>query len=940
MLKDNFVISSSSESVGSGNAGDIDIETYETFYCENGKITTISNYSDGGNIDIQTGKLLLFNNAEISSAVKGGNDTIGGNITVQSVFSVLNKTQIIANAYEGTGGNISIASDQLFRSSDSIIDASSKLGISGNISIQSPESDLTGKLNALPSTFMDATHWLSTPCEHRGDNVSSILISERDSLPQLPDDLLTVPPFLLMSEPSFQEKITPLILKGLQQTVISHIQSEMADQYLPENDILANIILVTSYMDLGFNNKAQTILSRIPKKIETNDSIKLKALFHNTQGDLALLLNKPLDSIKIDFTKGLQYAKLTNDALLIAATLNHLGNYYAVAGLSTNSYDFAWKQYSEALSYLNDHNTNHLIARAVILINLAQISLNRYSSFDQIKIENAIFQAENVVQQLNDHYYKGFYLLSLYQLNHLYMTQYPDNTDQVFTQNHRILNQLLSIVKALDNSQLLSYAYGYCGHFLHCQNKIEQAIQYSKKAIFIAQQYAIPELHYRWKWQLSKLLAQNGQIELAQKTYQGAIDIVKPISRQFFNAGRFKSDLFKEFIQPVYMELVNLNIQHLLNDSEILSNILPIIEQAKIAELQNFYKDECIKEKNNKTISTFIKTKTFQKNSVIIYPLLTDPIQIIVLFEDGPKLISTQAELSQIKTLARSFNKRLNQASKESRIRYLGDKLYQTFIQPIKPFLADQTQTLIFVPDGVLRLIPYAALYDSGSQQYLCETYAVVTLPALSLSQQQSASQKPTLLLGGLSSKRNGFSELPNVKKELESIHHIMGGKILQEKTFTKDHIQNELDYMPYNILHFCTHGTFGNNPESIQLNTYGKPIKLNELNELIARCNYRKHPIDLLTISACDTALGDERAILGLGGIAVKTGVKSAIASLWKVEDEAASKMMAFFYASLKNKNGQKAQSLRDAQIKMIKSKQFSHPSYWAPFVLIGEWL
>ena len=156
---------------------------------------------------------------------------------------------------------------------------------------------------------------------------------------------------------------------------------------------------------------------------------------------------------------------------------------------------------------------------------------------------------------------------------------------------------------------------------------------------------------------------------------------------------------------------------------------------------------------------------------------------------------------------------------------------------------------------------------------------------------------------------------------------------------FTIEHIKKELNNTPYNTLHFSTHGTFGNNPQEIQLNTYDKPINLNNLNNIIAICNYRKQPIDLLTLSACDTARGDDRAALGLGGVAVKTGVATAVASLWKVDDKASAEIMALFYQSLKNNSGQKAQSLRLAQISMIESDKFSHPSYWAPFVLMGAW-
>jgi CHAT domain-containing protein len=101
-----------------------------------------------------------------------------------------------------------------------------------------------------------------------------------------------------------------------------------------------------------------------------------------------------------------------------------------------------------------------------------------------------------------------------------------------------------------------------------------------------------------------------------------------------------------------------------------------------------------------------------------------------------------------------------------------------------------------------------------------------------------------------------------------------------------------------------------------------------------------RGDPLDLLVLSACSTAAGDDRAALGLAGVAIQSGAKSALASLWSISDEATASLMVSFYKSRKAGGETKARSLQTAQLALLRSPTYSHPSYWAPYLLIGNWL
>ncbi|HUR59944.1 MAG TPA: CHAT domain-containing protein, partial [Opitutaceae bacterium] len=111
-------------------------------------------------------------------------------------------------------------------------------------------------------------------------------------------------------------------------------------------------------------------------------------------------------------------------------------------------------------------------------------------------------------------------------------------------------------------------------------------------------------------------------------------------------------------------------------------------------------------------------------------------------------------------------------------------------------------------------------------------------------------------------------------------------------------------------------------------------------LRRAIAAGKLREEPLELLVLSACHTASGDERAALGLAGVALASGARSALASLWAVSDESTAFLMTRFYEYLARDGMTKAAALRQAQLDLSREDRFSHPAYWAAFLLIGNWL
>jgi len=185
----------SAESQGTGNAGNIGINAGGTLLMKNSSITTEATQADGGNIHIKAGHMVELIDSKITTSVGGGPQTTGGNITIDPQFVILNDSQIIANAYEGKGGNIRIFADVFLASPDSIVDASSALGIDGTVDIQAPISSISGTLAPMQGNFLSAEALLRDRCiaRIRGEKYSSFVVSGRDGLPIRPGSVLPSP---------------------------------------------------------------------------------------------------------------------------------------------------------------------------------------------------------------------------------------------------------------------------------------------------------------------------------------------------------------------------------------------------------------------------------------------------------------------------------------------------------------------------------------------------------------------------------------------------------------------------------------------------------------------------------------------------------------------------------------------------------------------------
>jgi CHAT domain-containing protein len=140
--------------------------------------------------------------------------------------------------------------------------------------------------------------------------------------------------------------------------------------------------------------------------------------------------------------------------------------------------------------------------------------------------------------------------------------------------------------------------------------------------------------------------------------------------------------------------------------------------------------------------------------------------------------------------------------------------------------------------------------------------------------------------------------------------------------------------------VHLATHGEFSRKGGESYVLTYDGRLDMDDLQQFMSMTTFREQPIELLTLSACQTAAGDDRAALGLAGIAVKAGARSALATLWFINDQASAVLVSEFYSQLQDPSLSKVKALQQAQLKLLEDPRYSHPIYWSPFLLIGNWL
>ncbi|NEQ06787.1 MAG: CHAT domain-containing protein [Moorea sp. SIO4E2] len=734
---------------------------------------------------------------------------------------------------------------------------------------------------------------------------------------------------------------------------------------------------------LGLYRRAKKLLTQVRQTLLAQPDSPLKAIgLHNLgnvfrqAGDLEQSKQTLTESWKV--AQRIQSPESQSQALL---SLGNTERALATRAKDTNNHKASKQHIQEAITHYQQAAATTTSPITKIQAQLNQLSL--LIETDQEKSVQALLpQIQTLLTKLPSsrasvYAHVNFAQSLILIRNRKLRTQFTKPiTTQIpnFPDIAQQLNTAIEQAKTLEDKRAESYALGTLGNWFEQTKDWSNAITFTKSALLIAQGINAPDIAYQWQWQMGRLLkakaeqattTRNSNTEAVTEVIQDAIAYYTQASNTLTN---LRSDLvalnpdiqfsFREQVEPVYRELVDLLLRSPEPSNDNLKKARKVIEALQLAEIDNFFRDACAKPEK-------VNIDNVDPRAAVIYPIiLKDGLAVILKLPKQNDLVySFHQNISddQVDEAVKKFQEIITKPTGANHtIKKELPQIYDLLIRPFEEELEtnrdrDQSpiKTLVFILDGSLRNIPVAALYDREKDKYLIERYAVAVTPGLQLVDPKPLPrQQLTALIAGATNapsfKKEGLGPIDNVAFELTKIgEQVNRSQKLQNQEFIKENLQNQLTAASFNVVHIATHGQFSSNPEQTFILDWDERIKVKDLDNLLRMSDPSgTTPIELLLLSACQTATGDKRAALGLAGIAIRAGARSTLATLWQVNDASTAEFMNQFYQQLNNPQLTKAEALRNAQIEFLKmeeedpNKDYTLPYHWAPFILVGNWL
>lgn len=693
------------------------------------------------------------------------------------------------------------------------------------------------------------------------------------------------------------------------------------------------VALGVAYQALGHFSQAGTHLEEARSLAEETPSRRDEVQLLSAWGDFLLATGRGTEALAWLTPKVSTLREGGVGGSELASLLNTLGN----ARAAGRHYAAAAEAFQEAATLAGESGDAPL--QGVCLANLVHLALRGHATEAG---ERHLAAALPVVRGLPDGHRKGFALVSLGHMA-LEMARKDSSRGRSWSRTAlAVLQEGATIARGRSEWTLLSHALGDQGGLYELAARYSEAERLTREALFHAQNAGAPESQYLWEWQLGRLAKAQGQTETALTWYRQAIKTLVPVRPDLHLGLRDAPDSFRELIGPVYYQLADLLLRGSAREpdrhrrEQALREARDTVEMLKTAEMQSLFRDECLAVMADRTSDL----DQMPGKTVVYYPImLSDRLELLLTLPTGLSHVTVPVTAAELRKEVQHFRQALEDGEGRGFLPH-AERLYRWLIAPVQAELQRAgAATLVVVPDDVLRTIPFGALHDG--QGFLVERLAVATTPSLRLTNPLPLDRSSlSVLVNGLSAGVQNFPPLPNVLREVARVHELFPGRVLLDEDFTVRGSWRAMEQTPYTIVHIASHGQFDRDPSRTFLLAYDGKISLDALAAMVGRGRVHKQPVELLTLSACQTAVGDDRAALGLAGVAIKAGARSALASLWFIDDEATAGLVSEFYRQLKEGGHSKAQALQKAQIKLIHDRKTAHPGLWASMILIGNWL
>ena len=471
------------------------------------------------------------------------------------------------------------------------------------------------------------------------------------------------------------------------------------------------------------------------------------------------------------------------------------------------------------------------------------------------------------------------------------------------------------------------FATGFLGAIAQAKGDLERAEALTRSALTLARGAGDNNRVFRWQWQLAQIAMAQGDEPASRVLLTDLVALLDAFGASVLPGG---SENFDRVLAPIYRAYAGIVLSDVALSQERLREARNVLDELNRSEVEDYFASRCL-------AATPGAQNARDRGTAVLHLLILDE-RIELILEQGSQLQRSVSSVDRAELIRdiRTLRLALERPGFRGDYRAAGKAVYDRVIAPVRAVLdRASVDTLVIVPDGPLRTIPFAALYDGS--EFLVERFALATTPAMGLLRNELAEGSGRrVFAGGLSESVQGFSALPNVDRELNDLAARYALRELRDDAFQLEALRRNLVLPELDMVHLATHGEFNADHRDSFLLTYDNRLTLPDLKSLMDRRVGAQ--LDLLVLSACQTASGDDRAALGLAGIAVQTGARSAVASLWSISDASTAELFSVFYDALKNKRANKAESLRQAQLALLRSERYSHPSFWAPYLLVGS--
>jgi CHAT domain-containing protein len=517
----------------------------------------------------------------------------------------------------------------------------------------------------------------------------------------------------------------------------------------------------------------------------------------------------------------------------------------------------------------------------------------------------------------------------------------------------QLLATAIQQARTLQDSRSEAFALGQLGELYELTRQWAEAQAVTQQALLKTEAIQAPDIRYRWEWQMGRLLEKQGDRPGAIAAYTAAFETLKSVRSDLLTINSDVQFSFRSNVEPVYRRLVSLLLQSEVGrepSQDELKQAIEVIDALQLAEIENFLRCTVVQ-----TITPFGTESLVDSigrvdpTAAIIYPIiLEDRLELVYRLPGQPlQHYTTAIAQHQVEQTLTDLRTSIVARNRPEMLLEKATQVYNWIMRPLETDLAatNTVKTLVFVLDGALRNIPMSVLYDG--EHYLVEKpYAIAIAPSLQLVDLQPPSGDALkVLTAGVSEARQiegqSFSPLANVTNELQQIEAAASTELLLNQEFTRTNLQQQIDSGDFSTVHIATHGQFSSDPDATFIAAYSELLKSRDLNDLLRTdLQDRSNFIDLLVLSACETAQGDDRATLGLAGIAVRAGARSTVSTLWQVSDRSTAILMGEFYNRLTSSTLAKAEALHQAQLALFNEYGYRSPYIWAPYVLVGNWL